>query len=184
MNDMRVKVSPTGLYTYPDVAVACGEVLFDDEVRDTLLNPVVLVEVLSESSERYDRGEKFAAYRRLESLQEYVLADPDTRRVEVYRRNERGNFELLGQRIRAMRRAKPRSASKHACTRYSGWPACTRSPSLAAMRWDRTRSLARKSFKGGSATVRPSRLSASTPCSPTPSPWPASASRAGRWMPS
>ena len=72
-SDMRVKVSPTGLFTYPDVVVVCGQAQFDDSHRDTLLNPTLIVEVLSESTEAYDRGRKFEHYRKLESLAEYVL---------------------------------------------------------------------------------------------------------------
>ena len=84
VSDMRVKVSTTGLYSYPDVVAVCGEIRFDDEQKDTLLNPTVLVEVLSSSTEAYDRGEKFALYRRLESLQEYVLIAQDKVRVEHF----------------------------------------------------------------------------------------------------
>ncbi len=84
VSDMRVKVSTTGLYSYPDVVAVCGEIRFDDEQKDTLLNPTVLVEVLSSSTEAYDRGEKFAYYRRLESLQEYVLIAQDKVRVEHF----------------------------------------------------------------------------------------------------
>ncbi len=65
-SDMRVKVSVTGLYTYPDLTVVCGKPRFDDDQEDTLLNPTVIVEVLSKSTEAYDRGEKFAMYRALE----------------------------------------------------------------------------------------------------------------------
>ena len=83
---MRVKVRPTGLYTYPDIAVACEEILLDDAHNDTLLNPIVLIEVLSPSTEAYDRGEKFAHYRRLESLQEYVLIAQDKARIEHFAR--------------------------------------------------------------------------------------------------
>lgn len=83
-SDMRVRVSPTGLYTYPDLVAVCGEALFDDEHLDTLLNPTVIVEVLSPSTEAYDRGEKFAHYRRLESLREYVLVSQDKVRIESY----------------------------------------------------------------------------------------------------
>jgi len=86
MNDMRVKVSPTGMYTYPDIVAVCGEALFEDEQIDTLVNPMVIVEVLSESTEAYDRGEKFAHYRRLETLREYVLVAQDKIRIEHYRR--------------------------------------------------------------------------------------------------
>jgi Uma2 family endonuclease len=83
-SDMRVKVSPTGLYTYPDVVVACGEIRFEDVDTDTLLNPTVIVEVLSPSTEAYDRGGKFAHYRRLESLQEYLLVAQDKVWIEHY----------------------------------------------------------------------------------------------------
>lgn len=86
INDMRVKVSVTGLYTYPDVAALCGEPYFEDTHVDTLLNPSVIVEVLSDSTEAYDRGEKFAHYRRLESLRDYVLIAQDKVRVEHYAR--------------------------------------------------------------------------------------------------
>lgn len=92
-NDMRVKVSPTGMYTYPDVVALCGTSLFEDEQRDTLTNPTMIAEVLSPSTEAYDRGEKFAHYRRLPSLQEYVLISQDKLRVEHYLR--RGNEWIL-----------------------------------------------------------------------------------------
>lgn len=86
MNDLRVKVSPTGMYTYPDIVALCGEARLEDEHFDTLLNPTVIVEVLSESTEAYDRGEKFAHYRRLDTLREYVLVAQDKIRIEHYRR--------------------------------------------------------------------------------------------------
>ena len=86
VSDMRVKVSPTGLYTYPDVVALCEPPQLEDAYVDTLLNPAVIVEVLSESTERYDRGEKFAHYRRLPSLREYVLVAKDRARVEHYAR--------------------------------------------------------------------------------------------------
>jgi Uma2 family endonuclease len=84
ISDMRVNVSRTGLYTYPDVVVVCGEIRFEDASNDTLLNPLVIVEVLSASTEAYDRGEKFAHYRRLESLQAYLLVAQDKVRLEHY----------------------------------------------------------------------------------------------------
>jgi Uma2 family endonuclease len=87
---MRVKVDPTGLYTYPDVVVVCGERLFEDVNRDTLLNPTLIVEVLSPSTEGYDRGDKFDHYAELESLKEYVLVAQDRPRVERYVRQEPG----------------------------------------------------------------------------------------------
>lgn len=83
-NDMRVKVDPTGLYTYPDIVALCNEARFDDEQRDTLLNPTVIIEVLSKSTEGYDRGEKFEHYRKLESLAEYLLVSQDKHHVDHY----------------------------------------------------------------------------------------------------
>lgn len=85
-SDMRVKVSPTGLYTYPDVTVVCGEAQFEDNQQDTLLNPTLIVEVFSESTEAYDRGGKFAHYRKLTSLMEYVLITQTKPHIEHYLR--------------------------------------------------------------------------------------------------
>ncbi|MDQ3133039.1 MAG: Uma2 family endonuclease [Acidobacteriota bacterium] len=83
-SNMRVFVPETGLYTYPDLVVVCGEPKFKDDVFDTLLNPVLLIEVLSDSTEGYDRGKKFQHYRSIESLQEYVLVAHDEARIEKY----------------------------------------------------------------------------------------------------
>lgn len=94
VNDLRVQVSATGLYTYPDVAVVCEEPRFEDEHRDTLLNPILIVEVLSPSTESYDRGRKFEQYRTLESLQEYLLVSQDRPRVEQFIRQD-GNVWLF-----------------------------------------------------------------------------------------
>ena len=92
VNDMRVKVSPTGLYTYPDVTVVCGEPRFEDAKVDTLLNPTVIIEVLSDSTEAYDRGGKFAHYRALESLSDYLLIAQDQPRIEHFRRQKDGQW--------------------------------------------------------------------------------------------
>jgi Uma2 family endonuclease len=67
---MRVRIQRTGLYTYPDISVVCGQPIFEDASRDTLLNPVVIIEILSPSTESYDRGKKFQNYRTIETLQE------------------------------------------------------------------------------------------------------------------
>jgi len=83
-SDQRVKVSATGLYTYPDILICCGEPVFDEEIRNTLVNPQVLIEVLSESTEWYDRGAKFGHYRQLASVQEYLLIAQDRPCVERY----------------------------------------------------------------------------------------------------
>lgn len=87
VNDMRVKVSRTGLYTYPDIVALCEQPRFEDDYLDTLLNPSLIIEVLSPSTESYDRGEKFAHYRRLETLTEYILIAQVTSRIEHYRRD-------------------------------------------------------------------------------------------------
>jgi Uma2 family endonuclease len=83
-SDMRVKISRTGIYTYPDVVVVCEEPVFEDAEVDTLLNPTVLVEVLSKSTEDYDRGGKFEHYRTLASLQEYLLVAQERCHVVHY----------------------------------------------------------------------------------------------------
>ncbi len=92
--DMRVKVNRAGLYTYPDIAVVCGTPQFEDDHRDTLLNPALIIEVLSPSTESYDRGRKFQHYRRLDSLQEYVLIAQDSCRIEHYTRQPDGQWLL------------------------------------------------------------------------------------------
>ncbi len=80
--DLRVRVSPTGLYTYPDVIVVCGQVQLADDKKDTLLNPTLIIEVLSESTKDYDRGSKLQHYRALASLMEYVVVDQERCHVE------------------------------------------------------------------------------------------------------
>jgi Uma2 family endonuclease len=89
---MRVKVNATGLYTYPDVVALCGEPQFDDQQKDTLVNPTVLIEVLSPSTEAYDRGNKSMQYRRLASLEEYLLISQDRIQVEHYQRQPSGQW--------------------------------------------------------------------------------------------
>lgn len=84
-NDMRVKTGPKGAYFYPDVVAFCGDPQFEDNVFDTLLNPILVIEVLSSSTEVYDRGEKFSHYQELASLREYILVSQDRVRVEQYR---------------------------------------------------------------------------------------------------
>ena len=93
-SDMRVKVAATGLYTYPDVTIVCGTPEFEDDQADTLLNPTVVFEVLSASTEAYDRGIKSSHYRRLSSLREYVLVAQDRPHVEGYLRQPDGGWLL------------------------------------------------------------------------------------------
>jgi Uma2 family endonuclease len=85
-NDMRIKVIATGLYTYPDVFIVCNKPQFEDEHEDTILNPIVIIEVLSPSTENYDRGSKFAHYRTISSLSDYILVAQDKIHVEHYAR--------------------------------------------------------------------------------------------------
>ena len=80
--EMRVKANPLTSYFYPDVTVVCDEPHFEDDVFDTLLNPTVIVEVLSPSTAAYDRGEKFESYKQIASLQEYILVSQDKVNVE------------------------------------------------------------------------------------------------------
>jgi Uma2 family endonuclease len=92
--DMRVHVNATGLYTYPDVVVVCGEPQFLDGELDTLLNPTLIAEVLSPSTEAYDRGRKFEQYRSLESLAGYLLISSQRVSAELFARQSGGRWLL------------------------------------------------------------------------------------------
>ena len=96
--DLRIRVPETGLSTYPDAAVVCGELVTAADDEHAAVNPVVLVEVLSETTEGYDRGAKAAHYRRIPSLREYVLVSQAEPRIEVHRRTESGRWEILEAR--------------------------------------------------------------------------------------
>lgn len=89
-SDLRVKITSTQRYVYPDASVTCERPTFEDETRDTLLNPTLIVEVLSDSSERYDRGDKFAQYRSIASLQDYILVSQKAVLIEHYSRQADG----------------------------------------------------------------------------------------------
>lgn len=93
-SDVKVRVDATDLAAFPDLSVVCGSLVTSPRDANAIVNPVLLVEVLSPGSEAYDRGAKFGHYRRLESLEEMVFVNHDAHRVEVYRRNETGRFEL------------------------------------------------------------------------------------------
>jgi len=93
-SDMRVKVEPARMYAYPDISVVCGTPLFLDAIEDTLLNPVVIVEVLSPSTEAYDRGKKCQNYQSIRSLQEFVLVSQEQVRVERFLRAQSGTWTL------------------------------------------------------------------------------------------
>ena len=89
-----MRIPATDLFTYPDVVVVCGEPRFDDSELDTLLNPTLIVEVLSKSTEDYDRGRKFAHYRTVDSLAEYVLLAQDKVHVERFTRQAKDRWQL------------------------------------------------------------------------------------------
>ncbi|MDB5034831.1 MAG: hypothetical protein JWQ98_2072 [Chlorobi bacterium] len=91
-SDLRVKVNPPGTYTYPDLTIACGCQEFEDAREDTLLDPLAIIEVLSDSTEKYDRGVKFEPYRRIASLREYILVAQDRPLVEQYLLQDDGRW--------------------------------------------------------------------------------------------
>jgi Uma2 family endonuclease len=89
-SDMRVKIGKLNKSAYPDVSMVCGEQLFADELNDTLLNPTVIIEVLSDSTEAYERGKKFEHYQQLDSFIEYILISQTPHRIEQFiRRDDR-----------------------------------------------------------------------------------------------
>ncbi|MFV8755633.1 Uma2 family endonuclease [Nannocystaceae bacterium ST9] len=93
-SDLRVRIESTDLTTYPDLTVICGSFESSADDPNAATNPILIVEVLSDSTEAYDRGEKFAHYRRLPSLREYVLVSQREPRIEAYRKNAAGEWVL------------------------------------------------------------------------------------------
>ena len=102
-SDMKVRAEGASDYHYPDASVVCGEPRFEDEARDVVLNSKLVVEVLSDSTERYDRGDKFARYQQIASLTDYLLLSSKQARVEHFAREEDGSWRLRaygsGQRV-------------------------------------------------------------------------------------
>lgn len=95
-SDLRVHIPKTGLFTYPDVLVVCGKPeLLPDAHLDTLTNPILIVEVLSASTENYDKSIKFDNYRSLDSLREYVLISQDAKKVMRYTKQTDGSWNLM-----------------------------------------------------------------------------------------
>jgi Uma2 family endonuclease len=92
--DLRIRVNATGLYTYPDLSIICGELQLAEGTNDTAVNPTVLVEVLSESTEAYDRGKKFEHYRQISSLKAYLLVSQREPRIEQFIRQADGRWVL------------------------------------------------------------------------------------------
>ena len=93
-SDQRIRIQTNGLTTYPDVSVICGEFQVDSVDRDAIVNPRVIFEVLSPSTESYDRGKKFELYRQLDSLEEYILVSQDEALIERFSRQENGSWLL------------------------------------------------------------------------------------------
>lgn len=93
-SDMRVKVIKTGLNTYPDIVIICGQPQFTDATRDTVTNPIVIIEILSDSTERYDRGMKFQNYRAIDTLRDYLLIAQDHHHIEHFSRQDSGLWVL------------------------------------------------------------------------------------------
>lgn len=94
-NDMRVKIESKGGYVYPDIAIACGELQFEDNQLDTLTNPIVIIEILSDTTELYDRTEKFACYRAIPTLQDYILVSQKKCHVEQFTRQEGRTWKMV-----------------------------------------------------------------------------------------
>jgi len=93
--DLRIRIEKTDLATYPDVSVVCGKLELASDDDHAVTNPTVIVEVLSDSTEARDRGDKFAHYRRISSLREYLLVAQNEPRLELYRRTDAGTWELF-----------------------------------------------------------------------------------------
>jgi Uma2 family endonuclease len=91
-SDLRLRIEKSGLYTYPDITIVCGKTELLDNKFDTLKNPTILIEVLSDSTEKYDRGQKFSFYREIPSLKEYILVSSKTMKIEKFKRLEDGNY--------------------------------------------------------------------------------------------
>jgi len=93
-SDMKVQVDEAVHYTYPDVSVVCGDIEFARGRDDIIKNPAVIFEILSESTKDYDRGSKFTAYRKIKSLQNYIVVDQYACHVEYFYKNETGKWTL------------------------------------------------------------------------------------------
>jgi Uma2 family endonuclease len=93
-SDQRIHVEANTLFTYPDISIVCGEVLTLNNDEYNVLNPTVIIEVLSKSTKNYDRGEKFKLYRDITTLKEYILIDSESIHIEVFRLNEKNHWEL------------------------------------------------------------------------------------------
>jgi Uma2 family endonuclease len=93
-SDQRIHIPSNTLFTYPDISIICGEIITLNNDNYNVLNPAVIIEVLSKSTKNYDRGEKFKLYRDIPALKEYILADSESIHIEVFRLNENNHWEL------------------------------------------------------------------------------------------
>lgn len=93
-SDQRIHIEKNTLFTYPDISIVCGKIETLDDDNWNILNPTVIIEVLSPSTKNYDRGEKFMLYRAIPSLKEYILVDSESIHIEVFRLNENERWEL------------------------------------------------------------------------------------------
>ena len=93
-NDMRIHIETNTLFTYPDISIVCGDIITLNNDEYNVLNPSVLIEVLSKTTKNYDRGDKFKLYRDIPTLKEYVLVDSESMNVEIFRLNENHHWEL------------------------------------------------------------------------------------------
>jgi len=94
INDLRVQLQESRRYTYPDIVIVCGTLEFVKKRKDTITNPIVIIEVLSDSTKDYDRGSKFTAYRNIESLREYVLIEQNRVHIESFAKENDGTWRL------------------------------------------------------------------------------------------
>ena len=119
-SDLKIRVRATGLCTYPDVSVICGKAEVDPDSKVVVLNPTVLVEVTSDSTEVYDRGEKLQHYLQIDSLRELVLVSHREKRIEVFRRGEDGRFARTEARTNMVSRLESIKAELSVNSVYEG----------------------------------------------------------------
>lgn len=93
-SDLRIHIESNTLFTYPDISIVCGEVITLNNDEYNVLNPAVIIEILSPSTKSYDRGDKFKLYRDVPTLKEYILVDSESIQIEVFRLNESAHWEL------------------------------------------------------------------------------------------
>ena len=93
-SDLRIHIEANTLFTYPDISIVCGDIITLNNDDYNVLNPAVIVEVLSKSTKNYDRGEKFKLYRDIATLKEYILVDSESMHIEIFRLNKNDHWEL------------------------------------------------------------------------------------------